>query len=157
MTSFYYYLMLTRYLCSNQLVSRIRYFNIFAKVPMAPPDPILGVNQAFLSDTDTRKVNLGVGAYRDDNSKPYVFNIVRKVEEEIIKDRSLNKVPSICLRNISPSMDYLYSIPHARSSSLETLPRHSPKVESSLSSVSQEPARLELASSLSTKNSLLKS
>lgn len=46
---------------------------------MAPPDPIIGVNVAFNSDTDPRKVNLGVGAYRDDNSKPYVFNVVRKV------------------------------------------------------------------------------
>lgn len=46
---------------------------------MAPPDPIIGVNQAFLSDTDNRKVNLGVGAYRDDNNKPYIFKVVRKV------------------------------------------------------------------------------
>lgn len=47
---------------------------------MAPPDPIIGVNNAFNSDADPRKVNLGVGAYRDDNSKPYIFKIVRKVE-----------------------------------------------------------------------------
>jgi aspartate/tyrosine/aromatic aminotransferase len=48
---------------------------------MAPPDPIIGVGQAFHSDTDNRKVNLGVGAYRDDNGKPYVFNVVKKVEQ----------------------------------------------------------------------------
>lgn len=53
--------------------------NIFAKVPMAPPDPIIGVNTAFNADTDSKKVNLGVGAYRDDNSKPYIFKVVRKV------------------------------------------------------------------------------
>lgn len=53
-------------------------FSIFAKVPMAPPDPIIGVNQAYLADKDPNKVNLGVGAYRDDNAKPYVFKIVRK-------------------------------------------------------------------------------
>jgi aspartate/tyrosine/aromatic aminotransferase len=46
---------------------------------MAPPDPIIGVNTAFNADTDAKKVNLGVGAYRDDNSKPYIFNVVRKV------------------------------------------------------------------------------
>jgi len=61
------------------LNQRVVFSNIFAKVPMAPPDPIIGVNVAFNSDTDPKKVNLGVGAYRDDNSKPYIFKVVRKV------------------------------------------------------------------------------
>lgn len=61
------------------LTQRVVFSNIFAKVPMAPPDPIIGVNVAFNSDTDPKKVNLGVGAYRDDNSKPYIFKVVRKV------------------------------------------------------------------------------
>lgn len=76
----------------RSLTQKIVFTNIFAKVPMAPPDPIIGVNQAFLSDTDNRKVNLGVGAYRDDNNKPYIFKVVRKVEQQIINDPSLNKV-----------------------------------------------------------------
>ena len=64
---------------TRSITQRAMYsFSIFAKVPMAPPDPIIGVNQAYLSDKDPNKVNLGVGAYRDDNGKPYVFNIVRK-------------------------------------------------------------------------------
>lgn len=63
------------------LTQRVMFNNIFAKVPMAPPDPILGVNVAFNADQDPKKVNLGVGAYRDDNGKPYVFNVVRKVEK----------------------------------------------------------------------------
>ena len=29
-------------------------------------------------------MNLGVGAYRDDNEKPYVFNVVSRVEQEIV-------------------------------------------------------------------------
>lgn len=61
------------------LTTKLFFTNIFAKVPMAPPDPIIGVNIAFQSDTDNRKVNLGVGAYRDDNSKPYIFKVVKKV------------------------------------------------------------------------------
>lgn len=77
--------MLTK--CFNKIV----FTNIFTKVPMAPPDPIIGVNQAYLSDTDSRKVNLGVGAYRDDNGKPYIFKVVKKVEQQIINDPSLNK------------------------------------------------------------------
>jgi len=48
---------------------------------MGPPDPIIGSRVAFQKDKDLNKINLGVGAYRDDNGNPYVFKIVRKVEE----------------------------------------------------------------------------
>ena len=33
---------------------------------MGPPDAILGVTEAFKRDTNPKKMNLGVGAYRDD-------------------------------------------------------------------------------------------
>ncbi|KAG5458457.1 MAG: hypothetical protein BJ554DRAFT_1312 [Olpidium bornovanus] len=45
----------------------------------APRDPVLGITEAFKEDSDPRKVNLGVGSYRDDDGNPYVFNCVRKV------------------------------------------------------------------------------
>lgn len=50
---------------------------------MGPPDPILGVTEAFKRDANTKKMNLGVGAYRDDQGKPYVLNCVRKVRLKI--------------------------------------------------------------------------
>ena len=50
-----------------------------AEVPQAPPDPILGVSEAFKNDTDDLKLNLGVGAYRTEEIKPYVLNVVKKV------------------------------------------------------------------------------
>jgi len=46
---------------------------------MGPPDAILGVTEAYKRDTNPKKVNLGVGAYRDDNGKPYVLPSVLKV------------------------------------------------------------------------------
>lgn len=48
-------------------------------VQMGPPDPILGVSEAFKRDTSSKKMNLGVGAYRDDQGKPFVLSCVRKV------------------------------------------------------------------------------
>jgi len=45
---------------------------------MGPPDPVLGVGEAFKKDTDPRKVNLSVGAYRDDDGKPVILNSVKK-------------------------------------------------------------------------------
>lgn len=59
--------------------------NLFSHVPMAPPDPILGTAIAFKNDSSKDKVNLGIGAYRDSDGKPYVFKVVREVEEKIVK------------------------------------------------------------------------
>jgi len=44
----------------------------WASVPMAPADPILGVGVAFSADPAPTKVNLGIGAYRDNEGKPLV-------------------------------------------------------------------------------------
>ena len=46
---------------------------------MGPPDPILGVTEAFKKDTNPKKINLGVGAYRDDTGKPFVLPSVKLV------------------------------------------------------------------------------
>lgn len=46
---------------------------------LGPPDPILGITEAFKKDANPKKINLGVGAYRDDNGKPYVLPSVKKV------------------------------------------------------------------------------
>merc|ERR1711970_124151 len=52
-------------------------------VPMGPPDPIMGVTEAFKRETNPNKMNLGVGAYRDDNGRPHVLPCVRMAEERI--------------------------------------------------------------------------
>lgn len=59
-------------------------------VEMGPPDPILGVSEAFKKDTNPKKMNLGVGAYRDDQGKPFVLPSVRKAELNIL-EKGLNK------------------------------------------------------------------
>ena len=43
--------------------------------PTAPADPILGVAVAFNADTHEKKVNLGIGAYRDEKGKPLVLRL----------------------------------------------------------------------------------
>jgi aspartate aminotransferase, cytoplasmic len=40
---------------------------------------IFKLNTAYQADTYPQKVNLGVGAYRDDNNKPWVLPVVKKV------------------------------------------------------------------------------
>ncbi|NMG53878.1 amino acid aminotransferase [Aromatoleum aromaticum] len=55
--------------------------SIFAAVEMAPRDPILGLNEAFNTDTRTDKVNLGVGVYYDDNGKIPLLAAVKAAEK----------------------------------------------------------------------------
>ncbi|XP_043276233.1 aspartate aminotransferase, mitochondrial isoform X2 [Venturia canescens] len=62
----------------------------WSQVEMGPPDAILGVTEAFKRDQNPKKINLGVGAYRDDNGKPFVLPSVLKAEEKI-KSKSLDK------------------------------------------------------------------
>ena len=58
-------------------------FSFWSGVEMGPPDAIIGVNEAFKKDSNPSKMNLGVGAYRDDAGKPFVLPSVRKAEEAI--------------------------------------------------------------------------
>lgn len=60
---------------------------------MGPPDAILGVTEAYKKDPNPKKINLGVGAYRDDNGKPYVLPTVLKVNGMESKAKSfLNSI-----------------------------------------------------------------
>jgi len=49
------------------------------------------MSQRHAQDTDPRKVNVSVGAYRTDEGKPLVLNCVRKAEKMMLDDPSLNK------------------------------------------------------------------
>ncbi|KAL7752866.1 aspartate transaminase aat1 [Sorochytrium milnesiophthora] len=79
-----------RSLYSLQASLARRSASTWASVKMGPPDPILGVTEAYKADKNPSKMNLGVGAYRDDNGKPYVLNCVRKAEK-IIADKKMDK------------------------------------------------------------------
>jgi hypothetical protein len=48
-------------------------------VPAAPEDALFGLSQAFRNDPSDKKVDLVIGAYRDDNAKPWILPVVRKV------------------------------------------------------------------------------
>ena len=62
----------------------------WADVAMGPPDAILGVTEAFKRDTSPVKMNLGVGAYRDDAGQPFVLPSILKAELSIVEKR-MNK------------------------------------------------------------------
>ena len=52
----------------------------FARVELAPRDPILGLNEQFAADARTTKVNLGVGVYYDAEGRLPLLDCVRAAE-----------------------------------------------------------------------------
>ncbi|EEH03927.1 aspartate aminotransferase [Histoplasma capsulatum G186AR] len=61
-----------------------------AVVPQAPEDPLFGLMRAYKQDTSDKKVDLGIGAYRDNNAKPWVLPVVKKADELLRSDPNLN-------------------------------------------------------------------
>ena len=57
--------------------------NYYADLEMAPPDAILKLSVGYKADTNPQKVNLGIGAYRDENGKPYVFPVVQRAQKMV--------------------------------------------------------------------------
>lgn len=55
------------------------------EIPLAPPDKILGISEAYQRDSNSAKINLGVGAYRDNSGKPIVFPSVKKAETVLLE------------------------------------------------------------------------
>jgi aspartate aminotransferase len=59
-------------------------------VPLAPPDSIFKLTAAYKADSYPLKINLGVGAYRDDENKPWVLPVVKKASQLILNDTTLD-------------------------------------------------------------------
>ena len=83
---------------------------------MGPPDAILGVTEAFKRDTNPKKMNLGVGAYRDDQGKPFVLPSVRKAEHRIIEAEMNHEYAPIIgeaqFSKLSANLAFGEGIPH---------------------------------------------
>ncbi|MDP7639698.1 MAG: amino acid aminotransferase [Candidatus Hydrogenedentes bacterium] len=61
---------------------------MFDSLEMAPPDPILGLGEAFKMDTNPSKVNLTVGVYKDANGDTPILESVKKAEERLLSQES---------------------------------------------------------------------
>lgn len=64
-------------------------------VPQAPEDPLFGLMAAYRKDTYEKKVDLGIGAYRDNHAKPWVLPVVKKVGlYQNLPRKSLKLIPN---------------------------------------------------------------
>jgi aspartate/tyrosine/aromatic aminotransferase len=57
---------------------------MFETIPVAPPDPILGLTEAFKADSNPDKINLGVGVYRDESGVTPIFDAVKEAERRLL-------------------------------------------------------------------------
>lgn len=57
---------------------------MFENVQTAPPDPILGITDAFNKDTNPHKINLSVGVYQDENGKTPILGVVKEAEKRLL-------------------------------------------------------------------------
>src|SRR5256714_3825847 len=62
--------------------------SMFERLESVVPDPILGLMAAFRADPDPRKVDLGVGVYRDDRGETPVLDAVRRAESALLARQS---------------------------------------------------------------------
>lgn len=58
---------------------------MFETLQMAPPDPILGLNDAFKKDPNPEKINLGVGVFQDEHGKTPTLECVKRAEKKILE------------------------------------------------------------------------
>lgn len=60
----------------------------FASLEPVPPDPILGLMEAFAGDPAPGKIDLTVGVYRDDSGRTPVMQAVASAERDLFADQS---------------------------------------------------------------------
>jgi aspartate/tyrosine/aromatic aminotransferase len=59
----------------------------FDHIEDSPWDPIIEILAEYYKCKDPNKINLTVGAYRDENLKPVVFNCVREAEKKLFEEK----------------------------------------------------------------------
>lgn len=52
---------------------------------IAPPDPILGLSEAFARDPRPEKINLSVGVYQDEHGKTPILECVKRAEARLLE------------------------------------------------------------------------
>ena len=60
---------------------------MFNALTPLPPDPILGLNAAFKEDPNPKKVDLGIGVYKDEDGNTPVMNAVKEAEKVILNSQ----------------------------------------------------------------------
>jgi len=66
--------------------------SMFGNISAAPPVEVFKLSADYQADQSPNKVSLGVGAYRDDQGKPWILPVVKKAETQLAKDIEEEKI-----------------------------------------------------------------
>ncbi len=61
---------------------------MFETLQMAPPDAILGLTEAFKSDSNPEKINLSVGVYKDAQGTTPILSVVHEAEKRLLANET---------------------------------------------------------------------
>lgn len=61
---------------------------MFELVQTAPPDPILGLSEAFKRDPNPQKINLSVGVYQDEAGRTPILRCVKQAEQRLVEQET---------------------------------------------------------------------
>ncbi|KAG0368193.1 aspartate aminotransferase [Gamsiella multidivaricata] len=75
---------------SNHLADKNTTASVFESVKEAPADVIFALTSSYKADTYPQKVNLGVGAYRTEEGRPWVLPVVKKADRILVNDENLD-------------------------------------------------------------------
>lgn len=108
---------------SRQLLFR-QTSNMFETLTAAPPDAILGLNEAFKNDTSPNKINLGVGVFKNPAGVTPILNCVKEAERRLVEQE-----PSKAYLPINGHAEYGSHVPkllfgdtidHARTATIQS-------------------------------------
>ncbi|KAI3318110.1 aspartate aminotransferase [Xylariaceae sp. AK1471] len=80
-------------------VSNESRFEALSEIPL---DPHHALKELFYADNHPKKVTLGSGVYRDDNSKPWVLPTVQKAEEAVKKTQDSGRYEYLPITGFAP-------------------------------------------------------
>ena len=58
------------------------------RLQAVPPDPILGIIAAHAADPNPKKIDLGIGVYRDEAGNTPILECVRQAERQLIANQT---------------------------------------------------------------------
>jgi aspartate/tyrosine/aromatic aminotransferase len=106
---------------------------VWAATPQQPPTVIFHLTARFKADSHPKKLNLGVGAYRDDALQPVVFSAVRKAEAAVVAagyDKEYLPITGLPAFTVRPRARRL--LLRRRRAAAASVPRHAPPSSSFL-------------------------
>jgi len=61
---------------------------MFDELKSIPPDPILGLIASYAADPNPKKIDLGIGVYRDENGNTPILDCVAEAEKTLLKTQT---------------------------------------------------------------------